>query len=72
MSKASQSWTNRAPLSAPGESTAPARWWGLLAMTPMGRPSTRMKAVMTPTPNFSRISSTEPTSAIVEMISRMS
>ena len=72
MSKASQSWTKRAPLSAPGESTAPARWCGLFAITPIGRPSTLMKAVMTPIPNFSRISRTEPLSAIVEMISRIS
>ena len=72
MSKASQSWMKRAPLSAPSESMAPARWCGLLAITPIGWPSTRMKAVMTPMPNFSRISSTEPTSAMVCTISFMS
>ena len=41
-------------------------------MTPIGLPSTRMKVVMIPMPNFSRISRTEPVSAMVSMIARMS
>ena len=41
-------------------------------MTPIGRPSTRMKAVMMPMPNFARSSRTEPLSAMVSMIARMS
>ena len=41
-------------------------------MTPIGLPSTRMNAVITPIPNFGRISSTEPTSASRWTISCMS
>ena len=60
--KASHSCMNRAALSAPSESIAPARWVGLLAITPTGRPSMRASAVIMPSPNPLRNSSTEPTS----------
>ena len=66
-SKASHSCMNRAALSAPWASMAPARWVGLLAMRPMGRPSTLIKAVTIPTPKAGRSSSTEPASASVSM-----
>ena len=45
---ASHSCMNRAALSAPSESIAPARWVGLLAITPTGRPSSRASAVIMP------------------------
>ena len=49
----------RAALSAPSQSIAPPRCAGLLAMTPSGRPSTRISAVTMPMPNSRRSSSTE-------------
>ena len=61
-SNASQSCMNRAALSAPGVSIAPARWVGLLAITPTGRPSMRASAVIIPSPKSRRSSSTEPVS----------
>ncbi len=60
MSKASQSCMKRAALSEPSLSIAPARWTGLLAMTPIGRPSMRMRAVTMPMPKSRRSSRTEP------------
>ena len=45
MSKASQSCMKRAALSEPSLSMAPPSVHGLLATTPTGRPSMRMKAV---------------------------
>ena len=51
-SKASQICMKRAALSAPSLSTAPARWIGLLATRPIGRPSMRMRAVIMPGAEF--------------------
>ena len=65
MSKASHSCMKRAALSAPSLSMAPARWAGLLAMMPTGRPSMRTSAVTMPRPKPRRSSSTEPVSASV-------
>ncbi len=63
---------NRAALSAPSESIAPARWPGLFATTPTGRPSMRASAVTIPTPKSRRSSSTEPTSNSPSIAVRMS
>ena len=49
--KASHSCMKRAALSAQPASIAPARWSGLLAMMPSGRPSTRASAVTIPGAN---------------------
>ena len=62
-SKASHSCMNREALVAPSESMAPPRWRGSLAISPMGRPSMRTKAVIMPRPKAGRSSSTEPASA---------
>ena len=72
MSNASQTCMKRAALSEPSESIAPPSTFGLLAMTPIGRPSMRIRAVTMVGPNFGRISSTEPSSARVPISSRMS
>ena len=72
MSNASHSCRKRAALSEASESMAPPRCIGLLANTPMGRPSTRMNAVTMARPNFGRSSSTLPSSAISSMTFRMS
>ena len=61
-SNASHSCRKRAALSAPSLSIAPARWAGLLATTPTGRPSTRASAVTMPRPKSRRSSSTLPVS----------
>ena len=72
MSKASQSCMKRAALSAPSESTAPpVGELELLAMTPTGRPSIRMKAVTMDSPNLGRSSSIESTSPRVSITVRM-
>ena len=72
MSKASQSCMKRAALSAPSLSIAPARWVGLLAITPSGRPSTRTSDVTMPCPKPRRSSSTESVSASVSITRRTS
>ena len=72
ISKASQSWINLDPLSAPGESIAPDKWPGLLATTPTGLPSTLMKEVMIPGAQSFLISRIDPMSAIPSMTSLMS
>ena len=72
MSKASQSWRKRAPLSEPSLSIAPERNSGLFARMPTGRPSIRTRAVTMPRPNSGRSSSTLPVSANVWITSRMS
>ena len=53
----------RAALSAHPASIAPAPCIGLLAMTPVARPSTRASAVTIPGENDGRSSSTDPSSA---------
>ena len=72
MSKASQSCMKRLALSAPSPSTAPARCIGSFAITPIGRPSTRMNAVSKQRPNPARNSSTEPVSASAVSTARTS
>ena len=72
MSKASQICMKRAALSAPSLSTAPARWTGLLATRPIGRPSMRMKAVTIPGPKPRLSSRLEPSSASTSMTRRTS
>ncbi len=61
-SNASHSCMKRAALSAASTSIAPPRWAGLLATTPIARPSTRASAVTIPSPHPRRSSSTEPAS----------
>ena len=60
----------RAALSEASESIAPPRCAGLLAITPNGRPSTRISEVTMPMPNLGRSSSTVPASASVSITSR--
>ena len=69
---ASQSCMKRAALSAPSASMAPPMCLGLLAITPKGRPSMRMSAVIMPGPKWGRSSRTEPVSASVSITVRMS
>ncbi len=71
-SNASHSCMNRAALSAPSLSIAPARWLGLLPMTPTGTPSMRASAVIMPSPNSRRSSSTEPVSNSASTTARTS
>ena len=73
MSKASQSCMKREALSAPALSMAPPDGeLELLAITPTGWPSTRMKAVIIDVAQRGRSSSTVPTSASVSITVRMS
>ncbi len=65
---ASQSWRNRAALSAASLVIAPAIWRVSLAMKPSGRPSIRASAVTISGANRSRRKTAEPSSAIVSTI----
>ncbi len=71
-SNASHSCRKRAALSAPSASMAPARWAGLLATMPSGRPSTSASAVIIPRAKPARSSSTEPVSASPVITARTS
>ena len=69
---ASHSCRKRAALSALAASIAPARCSGLLAMTPIARPSIRASAVTMPGANDGRSSRTDPSSASSSIARRTS
>ena len=69
---ASHNCKNRAALSALSASMAPAPCMGLLAMTPIARPSIRANAVTSPGANDGRSSRTDPSSASSSSARRMS